>query len=83
MTIHTKAIYTQGVLKPLEPLHLPERQTVDVEITPLGPAAAAPGNDFASLYGAWNGSPDALEAELASARRLTQERLDRTARDIP
>lgn len=83
MTIRTKAIYAQGVLKPLEPLPLPERQAVDVVITPLEPVGAAPQNDFASLYGVWKGSSDAVEAELASARRMTQDRLDRMAQDMP
>lgn len=83
MTFHVKAICTQGVLKPLEPLALPERQAVDMEITPLEPVGAAPLNDFASLYGAWKGSPDAIEAELTAARRATQERLKRMEKDIP
>ncbi len=83
MTIRTKAVYAHGVLKPLEPLPLSERQTVDLEITSPEPVGTAPRNDFASLYGAWKGSPDALEAELAAARRMTQERLDQMGRDLP
>ena len=35
MTTQLQAIYENGVLRPLEPLDLPEHQRVDLVLTPL------------------------------------------------
>jgi predicted DNA-binding antitoxin AbrB/MazE fold protein len=40
MTKSLQAIYENGVLRPLEPLDLPEHQRVDLVITPLHPTSA-------------------------------------------
>jgi predicted DNA-binding antitoxin AbrB/MazE fold protein len=40
MTMKVRAVYEQGVLRPLEPITIPEGHTVDVTIAMSGPAQA-------------------------------------------
>jgi predicted DNA-binding antitoxin AbrB/MazE fold protein len=81
MAISMKAIYTDGILKLLEPLPLPENQTVSVEITPLGTVPEVLPSDFASLYGIWQTISTDLDAALAAARQTTNAKLQRIIHD--
>jgi predicted DNA-binding antitoxin AbrB/MazE fold protein len=45
MTINVRAVYADGVLRPVQPLALAEGETVEVAITPVGPALRAPTRD--------------------------------------
>jgi len=42
MTIHTEAIYEQGVLKPIQPLELAEGARVEITVVALTPAQRTP-----------------------------------------
>lgn len=44
MTKVVEAIYSHGVLEPLEKLDLPERQRVELTVRPIDGAARAPAN---------------------------------------
>jgi predicted DNA-binding antitoxin AbrB/MazE fold protein len=57
MTFHTDAIYEDGVLRPFEPLNLPEREVVSLSIS-----TATPSND---LRGEGLRQRDALLAYVA------------------
>ncbi len=42
MTVHTEAIYEQGVLRPLQPLELDEGTRVEITVVPFAPAGKQP-----------------------------------------
>jgi predicted DNA-binding antitoxin AbrB/MazE fold protein len=44
MTITVRAVYEHGVLRPLDPLSLPEGDTVAVTIARVGPEGGFPGS---------------------------------------
>lgn len=76
MTINVKAVYAGGVLKPTEPLSLPENQAVLIELTPLESVSPVAPKDLASLYGLWRGLGGELDADLAEARAATRAKLN-------
>ncbi len=75
MSINMKAIYSHGILKPLEPLSLPENQTVLLEVTPVDTAATLLPNDLASLFGVWQGIAVDFDEALAAVRKTTDKKL--------
>ncbi len=81
MTIHVTAIYTNGVLKPLKPLELEENEMVELDLTaPV--KKRLPASDFGALYGIWRGLGDQLIVGLEEARRETNAKLERIAREF-
>ena len=66
------AIYEDGVIKPAEPLPLPDRAEVEVTVVSKantnGVAADTPGNGLHTSAGAWADEVDALDEYLANSR---------------
>ncbi len=82
MIINIKAVYADGVFKPLEPSPLRENQIVSLNVTPFGTAPQLQPNDFASLYGIWRNVPVDLDAALRSARVKSNAKLRRIIRSM-
>ena len=62
MTIH--AIYENGVFRPLDPIDLPERCEVEVEVRPLKPAPGPP--TLADVYAILGKRFDSGERDVAA-----------------
>lgn len=77
MTFSLKAVFINGVLKPLQPLPLPENQPVALEVTPLNATTQLTSSSFASLYGIWQDAPADLDNLVLKARRATNSKLQR------
>ncbi len=86
MTIIVQAVYTQGALKPMTRLNLPEGARVEVQISELPLAAAGMPSPFGSLRGILSNLTDAevsaVESDLAAIRQQTRDRIERLARDL-
>ena len=93
MSLTVKAIYTHGVLKPLEPLPLEENQAVTVEVTPLpsgGPSgslcgafselAKVTGDEFDWAGHLWEHAVEALADSSLEARPARPARSRRPGR---
>lgn len=82
MTMFVTAIYKDGKLQLLEPLPLEENQKVSLIVsTPLTEKKLPP-SDFGALYGIWRGLGDQLIAGVEEARRETNAKLERIAREL-
>ena len=77
--ISVKAIYQNGVIKPLTPLTLPENEPVTLQIfrqTEETIPSDLPPGDFAALRGIWIGLGDpTYEAIETITRQAAQERV--------
>ena len=76
MTINVKAIYSGGVLKPLDPLPIPDNQTVSLELTTL-PADRIP---TGSLFGACPELATLTDNDFAWAKRLWEHSVENQSR---
>lgn len=74
MTI--KAIYSDGVLKPLKPLPLDENQTVEIEVTVVPSATAA----TKSLFGAFPALAVFSQEDFDWAKRLWEHSIEKQSR---
>src|SRR3990172_7695627 len=81
MVVTIKAIFRDGVFRPLEVPLVPENQEVELAVTWPAPATAdVSPTSFASLQGMWSHlgdeTVDRLEGDLADMRRQTGHRLE-------
>ena len=87
MVVTVKAIYQDGVFKPLEAPNVPDNQEVELEIKWLAPPAAVEGpKSFASLRGVWSHLPmpdeDEVNRILGENRAESNRKLERIAREL-
>ncbi len=77
--ILVNAIYQNGLIKPLEPVALPENEPVRLHIyrqTEITPSDLPPPGDFAALRGIWSGLGDPTYEIIESiTHEATQKRL--------
>ena len=76
MTITVKAVYSGGVLKPLDPLPLSDNQTVSLELTTLPADQVATG----SLFGAFPELAALTDNDFAWAKRLWEHSVENQSR---
>ena len=80
-----KAIYQNGVFKPITPLDLTEGEWVDLKI--IRPSPQRP-RKVVSLQGIWReharseGDEDWVSETIAEIRRTSAEKLERLAREL-
>ena len=88
MTTKTlKAIYQNGVLKPVSELDLPENTPVHLILTSLPTAHSGVSEQptpFAALRGVWSEVyfPDSIERTIKQIREQAAEKLERLAEEL-
>jgi predicted DNA-binding antitoxin AbrB/MazE fold protein len=83
MTLTIDAIYADGVLKPLTPLHLAENQRVTIQVVAQPQISPKPNPADVTFKGIWPlEMTDDLEQALAEIRTQTNQRLEQLANDL-
>lgn len=72
MTINVRAIYSGGVLKPLDPLPISDNQTVSLQVTTLPADQVSSG----TLFGAFPELATLTDIDFAWARRLWEHSVE-------
>jgi predicted DNA-binding antitoxin AbrB/MazE fold protein len=83
MTLTIDAIYANGVLKPLTPLHLAENEQVTIQVMASPRTSPKPNPAEVTFKGIWPLElADDLEQALAEMRTQTNDKLAQIASDL-
>lgn len=83
MTVTIDAIYVNGILKPLTPLNLDERQFVKLQVVIPDQPRRQPAPEEVSFAGIWPADlGENVEETIAEIRALTQQKLDRLVNEL-